>query len=110
MRYNKKHGIGDDYQGESFSRSLNKESLAVWDSTETAVYEMLDSEGAVVSSGSLTKSGDNLSLILFIPKSDTSDLLGEHLILVHLNDTGDAEFDDVIAEYRITYKEKKASS
>ncbi len=108
MRYNKKYAIAEDYQGESFTRSLNKESLAVWDANEVANYELIDGDGTVVSSGDLTKSGDNLSLIVSIPKTDTADLIGSYLLLVHLTDTVDTTFDDVIAEYKITYKEKKA--
>lgn len=108
MRYNKKYAIAEDYQGESFSRSLNKDSLAVWEATEVADYELIDGDGVIVSSGALAKSGDNLSLILTVPKADTEALSGSYLLLVYLKDSGDPTFNDVIAEYKMTYKIKKA--
>lgn len=108
MVYAKKFGIATEYQGESFTKPLTKESGAVWDANEVANYEMLDGDGNPVSSGDLTKSLDELTLTVAVPKQDTADLAGVYLLLVHLTDTVNTGFDDVIAEYKITYKEKKA--
>ena len=109
MKYVKKVSvIPTEYQGESFAKALGKTSGLIWDANEIGTYEVVDGTGTVVSSGALSKSIDNLSLIVVIPASDTSALLGDYLLLVHLNDSIDAEFSDVIGEYKMSYKERKA--
>lgn len=111
MRYNKKYVlVPDEYQGESFTRSLLKDSAATWAATEVANYEMRDTDGAVKSSGSLDKSADNLAIIVQIPKADTASLEGNYVIYVNLEDTDDATKSDIIAEYNITYKLRKAKA
>ena len=108
MGYVKYESTSTEYQGESFAKSIQKENNATWDANDTAEYEMTDSSGTVVSSGSLTKSGDSLSFALFVPNTDTASLEGIHLLLVYLTNSVDATISDVIAEYRINYKSKKA--
>jgi hypothetical protein len=101
--------IVTEYQGESFNRSLYKKNGSEWDANQVGNYELVDDTGAVVSSGDLIKSDDNLSLTIAVPKADTATLVGSYRLLAHLTDTVDTTFDDVIAEYEITYLEKKAN-
>lgn len=100
--------VPDEYQGESFTRSLSKASLAIWDTNETASYEMVNGSGIILSSGDLVKSGDNLSMTLTIPKEDTVNLKGKMKVIVNLIDTIDTTFCDVIAEYTFSYVDRKA--
>lgn len=97
-----------EYSGESFTKSIKRKSGSAWESTDILSYEMLDSEGAVRSSGSLTKSDGDLVVTFTVPSIDTTGIKGKYLILVHLKNTEDATFDDVVAEYDMTYLEKKA--
>lgn len=109
MKYVKKVSIiPPEYQGESFTKGLGKTSGAIWSVEEIGTYELIDGTGNVVSSGALTKSADNLSLIATIPSGDTADLLGDFLLLYNLNDSIDVNFSDVIGEYKMSYKERKA--
>ena len=108
MSFVKYKEIVTEFQGESFNRSLTKKSGAIWETNEVGNFELIDTSGTVVSSGSLIKSADNLSLTIAVPKGDTATLVGNYRLLANLTDTVDTDFSDVIAEYEITYKEKKA--
>lgn len=108
MHYDKLKSVNTEYQGESFNRSIHREDGVVWDAVDQASYTMTDSANVVVSSGSITKSVDNLTFDLAVPNTDTANLLGEHLLLVTLTKTDDATFSDVIAEYNITYEARTA--
>lgn len=100
--------VPDEYQGETFIRNINKKSGLAWDANEIADYAMYDSDGLVVSTDLLTKSVDNLSLVIKVPSTDTVSLEGKHKLLVNLKDSNDATISDVIAEYEITYKVRTA--
>ncbi len=108
MGYVKVFGSKTLYQGQSFSKSLTKKDGSIWESNEVGDFEMFNSDGTVVSSGSLVKSGDNLSLTFTIPDDDTASLVGAHTINADLTDTVDDAIRIPLAEYDMTYKEKKA--
>ncbi len=109
MGFVKYVGILTEYQGESLSKSLFKEDGSEWGATIGGVYSMTDENGDEVASGSLVRGGDNLSLSFTIGKTETASLDGRYLLLVSLTDSNDTEYSDVIAEYTITYKNKKAT-
>ena len=97
MSFAKKVGVVTEYQGESFTRSLYREDNTTWDAVHGGTFEMFNTAGVVVADGTLIKSGDDLSLTFKVTKTQTVNLVGEHLLLAHLPDSGDVEFDDVIA-------------
>lgn len=97
-----------EYQGESFTKTLTKEDGSIWEANEIGYFSMTDVNALEVSTGSLSKSGDNLGLTFTVSKDDTGSLEGKYLLLIHLNDSIDVNFDDVIAEYEMTYINKKA--
>lgn len=77
---------------------------AVMDATVEASYELLDSEGAVETSGTLTKNADNLTFELRIEKTDTATLADadyELLVLVFDDTTGygDYIFEETVRVY-----------
>lgn len=109
MYYKALYVRAGEYQEESFNRALTKKDGTEWGSNESAAYKMTNTEGEEVSSGSLTKSGDSLSLILAIPDDDTVGIVGSHRILVRLSLGDDATFNDVIADYSIMYKDERAT-
>lgn len=108
MGYAKKIGISTEYQGDSFSRTLTKDSGAIWEANETASYKMVDMKGDVVASGSLTKSVDNLSMTFMVGSTATATLLGIYKLIVYLEDTVLTEMKYPIAEYKIDYKKLTA--
>ena len=108
MSFVKYVGTATEYQGESFTKSLYKEDKTAWENNDTCTFSLVNSAGIEVSVGDLILSGDKLSMTVQVPKTDTLALVGEHLLLVSLGNVSDSEFADVIAEYRITYLEKKA--
>lgn len=109
MKYVKKVSvIPPEYQGESFTKGLGKTSGAIWSAEEIGTYELIGDAGNIVSTGVLTKSADNLSLIATIPSSDTTSLVGNYLLLYNLKDSTDPEFSDVIGEYKMSYKVRTA--
>jgi len=101
-------GTATEYQGESFTKSLTKEDGSKWLNNEICDYVLVNSAGIEMSTGSLVRSTDELSMTVQVPSSDTESLVGEFLLLVYLKDTNDSDFANVIAEYRIEYLEKKA--
>ncbi len=108
MGFVKYVGILTEYQGESLSKTLAKEDGSEWGATIGGVYSLTDEDGSEITSGNLVKSGDNLYLSFTIGKTETASLEGKYLLLVSLTDTNDSEFNDVIAEYQITYQNRKA--
>lgn len=97
-----------EYSGESVNKPISKESGLIWTANEEANYIMYDNLGATISTGDLTKSVDNLDLNLAVPYTDTEGLEGTYVLLVFLIDTIDLGYKNIIAEYRITYKKRKA--
>lgn len=108
MAYAKKRGQSVEYQGDSFSRSLTKDSGAIWEANEEANYKMVDMKGTIVASGDLVKSVDNLSMSFMVGKTATANLVGIHKLIVYLTDTSVAEMSYPIAEYKIDYKKLTA--
>lgn len=108
MEYDKYSERVTEYQGESFSKTLYKTTGAQWTTAEGGTFELVDDTAAVVHSGTLAKSDGDLGLSFSVPTTATAGILGDHLLLVHLTDTGDATFKDVIAEYKIKYVERSA--
>lgn len=97
-----------EYQGESFTKTITRSDGTAWAADDEANYELIDSSGNIVSSGSLVKTGDNLGLTVFVPKADTASISGKHILLIYLTSVSQPTFNDVIAEYTINYKVKKA--
>ena len=108
MPFIKRTGKAVEYAGESFTKSLARKDGSVWEATESGVWELVDDASNQVASGVLTKSADNLTLTAQIPKTDTVGLGGNYLLLLSITDSDDADFEDVIAEYFIEYRERKA--
>jgi len=97
-----------EYAGESFAKTLFKKDGTEWDSEDIANYSLLTTEGVEISTGALTKSGDNKSMTFVVPSIDTDGLLGRHKLLVTLSNSSDARINDVIAEYIINYNKRTA--
>ncbi len=97
-----------EYQGESYSAPITKGDLTVWLAEDTGYHELLNSDGDVISTGALVHTTDDKGLEFFVPKTDTDSILGFHRLLIHLTNTNNAEFDDVIAEFEIVYSQRKA--
>ena len=116
MGFVKHTGSKTKYQGTSFTRSIeattkdenNVVSSRAWEDNEVGNYEMTDKDGNVVSSGDLMKSADKLSLTFTVPDSTTTSFLGKYLIIAYLTDTADEDINEEIAEYNMTYLDKKA--
>lgn len=107
MSYDKYSDSVTEYQGESFVKSLYKKSGETWDINEAANFILIkDTTKGIVGSGDLTKSGDSLSLTLTVGKTITSVLQGSYTLLVYQTDTNNVEINNVIAEYKMTYKER----
>jgi len=98
-----------EYQGESFIKSLYKKTKQIWDINEVGTYTLTDTFGSVLLNGNLVKSADKLSLTVALGSTDTASLLGVYKLLVYLEDTVNSELKDVLAEYKITYIETKAT-
>ena len=108
MAYVKKTGISIEYQGESFTKSLTKEDNSEWDDNEISNFKLFDTSGNLVTSGSLVRSVDKLSLTFLLGKTQTADLFGIYKLLVYISDTIITEMNYVIAEYQLTYKKTTA--
>lgn len=106
MIYNPLEKKETEYQGESFSSNLGRGFA--WEATDSGYYELLDDTEVVLSTGATTLAGDLMTLDFLVPKADTATLEGKHRVLIHLTNTLDATVDDVIADYTIIYKIKKA--
>jgi len=94
----------DKYQGESFTKTLGRGDGSVWASNEKVNWQLFDPNGGAV--GTLTDailSGDDLTYTVKIPKTTTTAFDGVYLLLVYVIDTGDADINDVIAEYRLNF-------
>lgn len=109
MHYKKLLVITDEVQGESFSRDLKKQDGSIWETEEGAYYQFVNKGGTVLDTDTLTKSGDDLYLTFHVANTVTADITGDHTLFVRATNTGEATFDDVIAEYRIEYKEARAT-
>ena len=96
-----------EYQGESFSASLKKDTGEAWLEVEQGTFKLIAPSGAVVSQGDLDKSGDSIHLFFVVPGADTSDLVGDCLLLVYQTDSSNPQVNDVIAEYHIEYKRER---
>lgn len=111
MHYNKIfEKLPNEYQGESFKRSLGKEDGSIWETNEDGTYTITNTSGQTVMSGNLMKSENGLTLTISISKLDTADMLGNYRILCFSTRDDDDTFNDVIGEYEITYKSRKAKS
>ena len=108
MSFSRYDGAATEYQGESFTRTLAKQDGGPWEANEIAEYVLVDKNGIEIDGGSLTKTGDNIGLIVTISETITIPLLGTYLLLVYLKDTIDLDYANVIAKYTITYVEVKA--
>jgi len=108
MGYVKYKSEQSEYSGESFSKTLFKKDNTEWSAEDIANYSLIGTDSVEVSSGALTKSGDNLSMTFVVPSSDTDGLIGRHKLLVTLSNSSDARINDVIAEYIINYNKRTA--
>ena len=108
MAYVKKTGISTEYQGESFTKSLVKANNTAWEDNEIAEYKLFDTKGNIITSGSLIRSVDLLSLTFLLGKTETLNLFGVYRLLVYLSDTVITEMNYVIAEYKLDYKKTTA--
>lgn len=99
------------FQGESFSRWYDKDDGSEWAANETGYWELFDnSGGSAIVNGMMVKSDDDMYIGFMIPKTATMTLNGNYLFLAHLTDSVDTDFDDVIVEYTLTFKDEKADS
>lgn len=107
MGYNikKKQESFREYEGESFYKEIQKPTNDVWLANEGGYWELYNATG-LVATAPLTLSVDSMNLIVFVPKTDTVGLIGNHKIYVHLTDTNDAGVDDIIGEYKVQYISK----
>ena len=111
MHYNKIfESLPNEYQGESFKRSLGKSDGSVWEDNENASYILVNSKDVTIKEGSLMKSENSFTLTISLSDIDTMTLLGNYRLLCFANKTDDDTFNDVIGEYEITYNSKKAKS
>ena len=92
-----------EYQSESFSKVLYKTSGEAWSATETGTYQFIDSTGTELASGAMAKTDGDLGFGFHVSSTVTAAITGAHILLVTLTDSGDATFNDVIAEYKIKY-------
>ena len=94
-------------QGESFTRSLFMTSDEVWGDTDTGYINLKkDGDTAVLYTVACIISADKRTISFTVPKAETASFVGLHKIFVHLTKSDDATFDDIIAEYKITYSEE----
>lgn len=106
MAYVEYKGASTQYTGTSFTRTLVKKDGTIWEATESAYFSMVDTEtGGEVTNDLLTKSGDNLGLILEVGKSMAQSLVGRYKLLVYLEDSVNTQRSEVLAEYIINYEE-----
>lgn len=110
MGYEEKDGSFVQYEGQSFIRSLSKDSGASWTNSEHGVFDLTDTGNVSISKGELTKSVDSKALVLILGTSITSGLSGLHRLRVYAKDSANAEINEVIADYRINYINGKATS
>ena len=108
MFYKTLEVIDEEYQGESYYRTLGKSNGAIWTSTETTYLELLRRSGGIAYTAALDKSNDNKQMIMKIPGSVTSNIIGPYLILVYLLDAADPNIKDVVAKYEIEYSKREA--
>ena len=108
MAYNKKVGTSVEYQGESFTKSLTKSDKSAWEDNELANYIVYNTNGEVVTSGSLVRSIDLLSLTFLLGKTDTTNMFGIYRLLVYMTDSIITEMNYVIAEYKLDYRKTTA--
>ena len=104
MEYIKKYFTSEEYQGESFSGSLDKKDESAWKDNEICTYVLVDDSGSEIVTGSVIRSVDLLTMDFLLGKTDTVDLFGIYKLLVYLGDTIVTEMNYVIAEYKLDYK------
>jgi len=109
MLYVKREDVATLYQGTSFTETLGHEDETVWGATEELSFVVTDPDNNEVSSGDLVRSGDDLSFTFTIPHGDTTDWLGEYLLLIYQTDTGNADIRVPVAQYELTYETTKAT-
>ena len=109
MDYIKQIKQRSEYQGESLDTTISRGDGTPWADTETAEYKIYNTTGTIVSSGNLTKSSDGKQFRLFVGTDETKDLSGRYKLLVWIKDSNDTEVNDVIAEYNIEYKPRRAT-
>ena len=108
MTYVKIEDEVEKYQGTSFSRTLHKGDGSEWTSDETANFVVTDKSANVVASGDLTKDGSNTQISFMLGDTETVKFIGEYLLLVHLIDASEPEVNVILAEYHLTFLNKKA--
>ena len=96
-----------EYQGESYSSTLNR-STGAWGIEDTGYFEMLDKDGAVKSTGPTGKTPDNMGITFHVPDTDTPTLEGKYRLLIHLTNSVDATINDIIADYTIIHNVRPA--
>ncbi len=109
MAYVKNEESIEKYQGTSFTKTLTKSSGEIWEDNEILEYIVTDNSGTEVANGNLVKSDDKLQITFLLGSSDTDSFIGDFLLLVHLKDSIELEIDNIIAEYHLTYINKKAT-
>lgn len=109
MLYVKREDIATLYQGTSFTQTLEHDDGTVWGDDERLNYVMTDIDNNQVSADDLVRSGDDLTFTFVVSGSDTTDLLGEYLLLVYQTDVNDARINVPVAQYELTYNTTKAT-
>ena len=103
MSYAKKVGSATLYQGTSFTISLGKDDGTEWESNESGVFIVTDSENTEVLNKPMVKSTDNLTLTFQIGKTDCADWDGNYKLIAYQTDSNDPEVFVPIADYDIIY-------
>ena len=109
MFYTPLEEVEKEYQGESFYRELGKSDGSIWSSTESTYCELLRRSGGITYTIPLNRSSDHKRMLLEIPASVTTPIVGQYLLLVYLLDSLDPEIKDVVAEYKIEYLKREAT-
>jgi len=107
MDYIKLHKEIYEWQGESFTKSFGKSNGVAWEDNEIGSYALYDKDGNEITSGTMQKSTDKIQLSMQISHTITANLMGKYLLLVFMEDANDPDFKTALAEYVITYKERK---
>ncbi len=108
MTYNIVKGFETLYPGNSFTVAIYKDDGSTWAANETGFFEVYDKAGINVANGAMVKGDSDLALVAMVPNSATSTWIGPYLVTASLTDTVDTEKRELLAEYLLTYKSKKA--
>ena len=106
MIYNQLEKKDTQYEGSSYSSQLSRGFA--WSAEDTGYFELLDPDGAVVSTGPTTISLDSNTFDFHVPDDATTGLDGKYRLLIHLTNSNDETVDITIADYTIIYKIRKA--